>query len=507
MADKDSSRKPPIKDALIRIGEAVELFHSPDGTGYATYRDQDGNSVTTPLQSALFERYLRWKLFSDRKQAATKNALDEAIQTLESIAQFDRPELPVSVRVAGDMENIFLDLGTGRVAHVSSDGWEVVKESPSKLVSFRGMRSLPDPETSGSLEDLRPLLNLRDDTDWVLLKGFLVMALHPVGPYPILEVMGEHGTGKSFVLKLIRALIDPNDAPTRGAPKNAHDLAVSATSNWLLAFENLSGISDWFSDELCRLVTGSGFATRELYTTRGEAIFQSTRPCLIDGIGEQAVRGDLVDRIVRLELPPIREGSYRTKGELDREMSLLHPRVLGALLDAVACALRHIESTELASHPRLADFARWVEAAGPALGLEPGEFLSAYESNIADAKKAVVESHPIVQAILGFLEHRKSTWRGTATELLGLLEDYRPYPHDRSKPWPSASNVLGWRLRRLAPGLRSIGIEVGFLPRTPGGKQRLLELRLVEDPVADSNPPRTKRKVRRPKRLRKRVDR
>ena len=101
--------------------------------------------------------------------------------------------------------------------------------------------------------------------------------------------------------------MDPNTAALRSTPRDERDLVIAATNGWLIALDNLSHLSDWLSDALCRLATGSGFATRELYTNAEEAIFAAQRPVVMNGIEEVATRGDLLDRALILYLPTIPE--------------------------------------------------------------------------------------------------------------------------------------------------------------------------------------------------------
>ena len=77
---------------------------------------------------------------------------------------------------------------------------------------------------------------------------------------------GEQGSGKTTAAKMVRSLIDPHVAPLRGPPRDLRDLAIAAFNQYVLAFDNLSGISADLADALCRLSTGGGFATRMLYS-------------------------------------------------------------------------------------------------------------------------------------------------------------------------------------------------------------------------------------------------
>ena len=90
--------------------------------------------------------------------------------------------------------------------------------------------------------------------------AWLIAAFRPRGPYPVLVVLGEQGSAKSTLQRVLRALLDPNKAPIRTLPRDERDLMIAATNSWCLAFDNLSHLQDWQSDALCRISTGGGFA-------------------------------------------------------------------------------------------------------------------------------------------------------------------------------------------------------------------------------------------------------
>jgi hypothetical protein len=72
----------------------------------------------------------------------------------------------------------------------------------------------------------------------------------------------------------------------------------------MIAFDNLSHLQDWFSDDLCRLATGGGFAVRTRYETAEETIFEAQRPLILNGIEELATRADRLDRGARAHPAP-----------------------------------------------------------------------------------------------------------------------------------------------------------------------------------------------------------
>ena len=98
---------------------------------------------------------------------------------------------------------------------------------------------------------------------------------------------------RATAAKLLRSLVDPARPPTMGMPRNERDAVIAARNRHVLAYDNLSGLPTWFSDTLCRLSTGEGYATRALYTDDEEVVMEASRPVILTGIENPSVRGDL----------------------------------------------------------------------------------------------------------------------------------------------------------------------------------------------------------------------
>jgi hypothetical protein len=303
-------------------------------------------------------------------------------------------------------------------------------------------------------------LNVDGDT-WRLVVGWLVATLRPQGPYPALALFAEQGAGKSTTGRLLRALIDPNAAPLRAEPRDGRDLMIAANNSWCLAFDNLSHMPPWLSDALCRLSTGGGFATRELYTDQDEMIFDAQRPALLTSIEEVASRSDLLDRCLVVWLPAIPEDRRLPEAKLFSEFEKVRPFILGALLDAVVVALRELPNVQLPALPRMADFALWATAAEAAFGWDRGTFLSAYQRNRQSANEVALEASPIAEPLLGLLDEQ-GAWTGTASELLIALGERVTEQMKRQTGWPKNGRSMSGHLKRLAPNLRVCGWQIIF---------------------------------------------
>jgi hypothetical protein len=349
---------------------------------------------------------------------------------------------------------------TWQAVEIDTQGWRVVDNPPVRFRRSAGMKALPIPLRGGSINELRRFLNVKSHHDFVLVVAFLLAALRPHGPYPLIGLSGEQGSAKSTVTKHLKDLLDPNTSPLRGLPREDRDLFIAANNGYVLAFDNVSNLSPWISDTLCRLSTGGGFAVRQLYTDQDEVLFEATRPVILNGIEEIITKPDLADRALFLALEQIDEKDRRSEKDLWEAFEIAHPRILGSLFDAVARGLAMLPQTRLEKLPRMADFALWATACETQFW-PSGTFWAAYCGNRDNAVEGVLESDAVAVALRTFIE-KHVQWKGTATELLGALSAQVGEPQNRAKDWPQSAKALSGRLRRAATFLRKVGVEIGF---------------------------------------------
>jgi hypothetical protein len=456
----------------ITLDTGCELWHTSAGEAYVTI-PVGNHREHWPVPGKSFRRWLASKYYAKTSSVPGRQAEQDALRVLEGMAIYEGAEQGLYVRMAAIEDTIYLDLADRdwRAVEISPGGWRTVERPPVRFHRARAMLSLPEPCANGNLEDLRRLVNVTDE-DWPLVVAWLLAAYRPVGPYPILALHGEQGSTKTTTARMLRCLVDPNGAPVRSEPKEPRDLMIAASNSWIVALDNLSRIPAWLSDALCRLSTGGGFSTRQLYTNSEEAIFDAQRPVIMTGIEELATRSDLVDRTLMITLPRVRDAHRRTEEDLWAEFNRLRPGILGCLLTAVSNAMRNSPSISLPELPRLADFAKWSVAGEESLGLKPGAFMAAYAQNRTAGNELALESTAVAQSVRELMAD-KPVWKGAASELLEVLEQKADRRARSGNGWPKDGTRLSGVLKRLAPNLRQVGIEVEF-GRT--GKGRFVNL-------------------------------
>jgi hypothetical protein len=481
----------------LAMGAGAELFHSPEGDAYASI-SVEGHRETWPLKVRGFRRWLARLFYEEEGKAPGSQAIQDALGVLEGKALYDGPEYPVYTRLAEVNGTIYVDLGNAawHAIEITPSDWRLIDTPPVKFRRAKGMLPLPEPIRGGTLAALRPFVNLASENDWRLVASWLLATFCPTGPYVVLVIYGEQGSAKSTQVRVLRCLIDPNTVALRTTPRDERDLVIAATNGWVIALDNLSHLPNWLSDALCRLATGSGFATRELYTDADETIFAAQRPIVINGIEEVATRGDLLDRAITLYLSTIPEDQRQDEKVFWEEFEQARPQILGALLDIVSTALQRLPTTTLARKPRMADFALWACAAAEACGWTAQDFLDACQG-VRDAVHDLTLEASLVGPLVRDFAQQHNRWVGTASELLtelvtlahrwvttqtpqgkqGVTMQVPRVGSDvtKQKSWPKNGRALSGALRRLAPTLRAVGVDVE-LPDGPTGGRRLITI-------------------------------
>jgi hypothetical protein len=481
---------------LLDLAKAATLAHTVDEVGLARYPMQ-GHIETTELESRRFKQWLRYLYYKETGSAPQDKALNGAIGTLISRAVFDGPEVKTFIRVGfSDEATWYLDLGSAdwSAIEITATGWRRVISPPVWFIRPADMQALPLPISGGSVEALRPFMNLRKrvrpvqaakgerlrkrkaaanraasemdvgpDDDFILSIGFITCAFHPSISYPTMVLIGPQDAGKTTEERVHQRVMDPCLSETRELPTDPREIAVGAQRHWIQPYDNTSPFSDKINDALCRLATGGSRIDRELYTNGGEFLFQSRRPVILTGILDIVTRADLVSRAWIRELVSIPDEERKLEAEIWDAFAAAHPGILGSFLDALVHGLNQpaIRPRKLT---RMADAVAWVSRCEASFGWAPGTFNEVCERNAANNLNILLGNDPVIEAIRNLMDDLPANpdgsklWEGFTEGLLAALRKKLGDGAYRSRGLPTRTNVLSGCLRRAAPALRKIGI-------------------------------------------------
>ena len=460
------------------------FFHNQDRDAFVYFQQNDHLEVW-PLKSTGFEEWAGYTFFKDQFKTAGESTLKTATGSLSGLAKYDGEQHETFLRVAQHGKGYVIDLCNDMwsVVSIHPDGWEVLNVSPVKFWRTETMREIPVPskkgvegvegvcqnsqqifDGKGGVPDvLWKHLNISEE-DRLLLLAWILESLRPETPFVIAEFIGGQGTAKSTTQSNIRDLIDPNAVNLRAAPKTPEDIFVSAGNNYIASYNNLSHISAPMQDAYCTLATGGGFAGRKLYTNFDEAVMETKRPVMLNGISSLATAQDLIDRTIRFDLKEIEV--FKEESVLNDKFLKDKPGILSSLFDLFSKTLKKLPDIKIEKPPRMADFARLGEAMSQVLGNEAGTFISLYNEARQQAIINALDGSPVALAIQDLLERFGSLNNVLMKNALEKLAEYRP---SWGEAWPKSPQGLGNILRRNKPGLKAIGIDIIFHNRNNQG--------------------------------------
>lgn len=422
----------------------------------------------TGLRAELARRH-----FEATSQVAAQQALADACNVLEGIAaQCDPTRLFLRVAEHGDAA--YLDVGdtAGHVVRIQGGTWGVVDTAPVVFARTKLTAAHPLPERGGDLAELWEFVRVAEQDRSVLLAVLIQALIQTDVPHPVLALLAEQGSAKSSTTRLLVDLVDPTPVPLRQAPHDADSWVTAAAGSWVVALDNLSGLPAWLSDSLCRASTGDGNVKRALYSDAGLAVVKFRRVVIINGIDIGAMRGDLAERLVSVDLARIPRHARRNESELNLAWSKSRGRVFGALLDLAAEVHGMLPSVRLDESPRMADFARVLAAVDKVLDTE------GFARYLDQQDRLAEDSLSADDLIARLRSERYKAIDRTSTE---LLADLTPAEGKPPRDWPKNGRAVTTLLRRHAPALRSLGWVVA----DDGGRNHRNSLQWTITPPAE----------------------
>lgn len=482
-SNNDGGKKPnkkPTRDEVVeRLRNENLLFHDEKGVGYIAI-DKQGTTVV-PTDSSECKKWLSAWLFNEyHRYDFNQHDIDETCGVLSAIAEYDGEEKRLGVRLSktvdeyGNPKEIYYDTKSDLAVRVSADGWEIIPTPILfKRFSHQLRQDLPMRTSSRNLELLREFANIEDDSDWLVFMAFAVSLFVPDSPSVLLCLNGDMGAGKSASLRLLVSLADPSSLiEGMRITWKTEDLIRISSKNAVLFFDNVSNISDYQSDDLCKICTGSSMSKRKLYTDEDELIYRVQRPVLISGIPRLIHRADLADRSIVLTVKRLSESQRKTQGQLDARLRELKPKILGVIFNVLSDAIRKYRTIETKEKPRAMDWYTLACAIADSLeGHSQSEFEMAFKKVQERQLDYALQESPVALAAKFLVDKCDGEWSGTATQLLGfVLPDGTPKFTDEENDyilylqgnpyWPKSSMVLGKELARCRPTLEAYGIDV-----------------------------------------------
>jgi hypothetical protein len=411
-----------------------------------------------PLNSRCYS-WLRRLMWEREERAVNGEYLKTAAGTLAAQAEFSGDIRELHTRAAWYEGTLYYELRPGRVVEVGTGGWRLAENPPVLFRRFPNLKPLPDPAFGGTLEVIGALVNLKGERDRRLFVSYLATVPLPHVGRPIFSAAGAMGSGKTTIQRLVKRMWDPTAPETvRFDPR---DFLQKVLHAFIVMLDNQNTIPEWAADTLCRLVTGEADSKRRLYTDDEDVIIEARRAVALNGINVPTDRGDVLDRMLPVELERIPDRERRTEEELWERFEAEHPKLLGALFDILSKAIAYKPSLKLSRRPRLADWGEYAASVYEVMGWGAEQFLNDWDEVVKVQNQATLDGSPVAQAVIKFMED-KNEYVATSSELHKDLESVAEslgVSIVRDKAWPKSARWLWRRIKEVLPLLVAAGIE------------------------------------------------
>lgn len=462
-----------------RLLEGAECVMGQDGYAYALIQINGGRRIALRSGSKPFTHFVREQAKTKNEALPKRNEMQEIDHIVRSEAEASGKRMNVWLRVAPVDAGVEIDIGddTHHRVRITSDGVEVVDDSPSLFFRSAHLKSLVRPDAIGELELLDPFLPKLKAMRELLLAYItytIARAKADHSKYVILVLTGGQGTGKTALAKLLQRLIDPNVVHVQVLPNGVKDIAIATQNAHVVFYDNIRTFTPQIADGLCVASTGGSLAARQLYTDADQQVVHLHGAVVLNGLHSFIDQPDLAQRCLHLRLPSIVESSRRSEHEMEAQLAAALPRILRGLYDLIAKILRELPTATVTAPHRMIDFVRWLAAMEKVTGSSHLQDLFLHTQ--AAGQREALEEQLLSAAVLKFAEALKDVWSGTPSDLLVALQGTVPQSQHRSRDWPANAIALSRRLTPLQAALRDQGIDLQFargkertITITPGG--------------------------------------
>lgn len=422
----------------------------------------NGVRRTMPADSPEFRRWLLAEYVKRTGGTASREAINTLAFTCEARAQSSGKRHDLWVRAARVDDAFWIDLGdeTWSAIKITKSGWSIELEPPILFRRHKHMKPL-SVAAHGTKEDfdaLKKLLPLKEENDLLLWSVTRITQHFPGHPQPIEMIYGAQGGAKSTLTIISRRIIDDSSIALLTMPHDRNELIQQLNHHYVPAYDNVHGLSQAQSDAICRAVTGDGNSKRSLYSNDDDFVYSHRRCPMFNGLNLAGTAPDLLDRAITYRCERIPKTQRKRQELIETKFNELLPKVRAFIYETAVKALQLAPQVPETNLPRMADYARYGEAAAQALGYEPGEFLRAYEANQQNLSKTSVQENLLGDLILAYHD-KAGDFDGTPTEFYKKLQEHAANENINLKTenWPKDVSAMSRDLTKLSTPFADMG--------------------------------------------------
>ena len=366
-------------DFIKKCMERVEKYSKRVGISlyYRIYQNEQYKLLD--IDSQEFYDYINYQMFNEEGITINSSIWREVVSLLRGkYGNIKVGEL--RNRVAFKNDKIYFDLFDSNTekmhfVEVTEKGWDIIDEDMGYLFKFGdGTKAQCIPKKDkGDYKLIEKYLNV-EEKDKLLLLVYIVALFVPDIQYPILNIVGEYGTGKTTISKIVKSLADHADDDQIGLSNDERNLILPLFHNHVTVFDNIQSLSRKTMELFCRVVTGGKCAIRKLYSNLKEEIVYLRSAIILNGISSVITKPDLMSRTVFIHTVSKSEmKTYDGENKMKAEFEEDKPLILAGIFDILSKAIKIKETVKIKENFRMKDFSIWGYAIAESIKAGLGE--------------------------------------------------------------------------------------------------------------------------------------
>jgi ABC-type oligopeptide transport system ATPase subunit len=331
-----------------------------------------------------------------------------------------------------------VDNGTDGVYFIDDAAWEAWQpvmtphyvtdpETEEEIEIYEYDRTIAKRLLIDTIKFKADMLTLEEQR-WLMDK-VLTTLLIDLPEKPLLALVGDNGSGKTFVGETIKTALLGGRAGRAENINTAESLRVSLTSNPLVIVDNLDDVDKkqaaWLVKDISVACTGTTIPLRRLYTTNQKVVLEPRSWIIATSTNTGFLNNSpaLGDRAVVFTLDRMEKGGFKERAELMRPILRNRDAILTDLalrLNDYVVAWRN--STLSSTDFRVASFGLTVSK----MAEQDGELEKAKEiltKIVAKQNAVITDNHWLIEAIERFISGGKGEFKVNGEELLVTAQE------------------------------------------------------------------------------------
>jgi hypothetical protein len=465
-ANEKKEKKSSAQTFFEVLEPNIELFRDQTGKPHIAFLKDRGTKLVMPLNSPEASKQISYEINRISNDVIDSHVLKSLIMLMEGYAANNGDVRDVFIRHGFYDGTYYIDIGNDSQDGIKIDqkGVQIIRVGTLLFRRTQTMKPLPYPDSKGDVTLLWKYIRL-SKSEQLMLLVWIMECFRPDTQYPILELNGEKGSGKSEGSRFIRAFIDPNSNEILTSPRDEQDVVAAAANNAVLCYDNLAKMNVTFQNLLCSVATGGSISTRRYFTNFDEASAKIMKPVIFNSINGLISQSDLADRAIRITFQKIE--NYTPVSELRENFMKDYPSIFSGMLDLFSRALQRIPQIKPDGKARMGDFQILGEAVSQEMGNAAGYFSQILRQNKMDYSYENLRNSAVGSAVVSYFEEEEAEpfEKTSINNVKNSLEGYSDYNDE----WPETEKKMASDLRKLSPLFEEIGIKIHFHTRKGRG--------------------------------------